>query len=151
VKQVLDKISRIETSFKEAYEFANSKTGAGVQDEQGEETFKDLVLKKCPYYFSLLDIMADKASTQPRITNYRPVDPYTDEEPSKAEEAQYDDACGGVGVLSPMGADDDDDDDEDDEDDDAVPGRVSTPPASSSYRASSALLDSSSVYRSTGL
>jgi hypothetical protein len=29
VKQGLDKISRIETSFKEAYEFANSITGAG--------------------------------------------------------------------------------------------------------------------------
>jgi hypothetical protein len=76
-----------------------------VQDEQGEETFNDLVLKKCPYYFSLLDIVADRASTQPRITNYRPADLDTDEESSK-----NDDDTGGVDVLSAMGADDDDDD-----------------------------------------
>ena len=87
-KQVLDKISRIETSFREAYEFANSVTGAGIQDEQGEESFKDLVRKKCPYYYELVDIMADRASTEPRITNYRPSDLDSDE--VEEEEGDYD-------------------------------------------------------------
>jgi hypothetical protein len=89
-KQVLDKISRIETSFKEAYEFSNSVTGAGVQDEQDEETINRFGLKKCPYYYELLDIMADRASTQPRIINYRPADLDSDEEDTKVEEEEYD-------------------------------------------------------------
>lgn len=45
-KQVLDKIQRVESSFREAFEFANSVTGAGIQDSQGQESFQDLVRKK---------------------------------------------------------------------------------------------------------
>jgi hypothetical protein len=71
-KQVMDRISRLEESFRAAHEFATSQTGAGIQDREGEGTFKDLVKKKCSHYYDLLDIMVDRASTEPRLTNHDP-------------------------------------------------------------------------------
>jgi hypothetical protein len=58
-KQVQEKIRQLEESFRNAHDFATSETGAGIQNEQGEESFKDLVKKRCPYYYELCDIMAD--------------------------------------------------------------------------------------------
>jgi hypothetical protein len=71
-KQVMDKISRVEESFRTAHEFATSQTGAGIQENEGEQTFKDLVRRKCSYYYDLIEVMMDRASTAPRATNFDP-------------------------------------------------------------------------------
>jgi hypothetical protein len=68
-KNVHSKIQHIEKTFKEAYTFASSETGAGLK-ESDEGTFEDAVKKKCPYYFDILDIMADRASSKPKATSY---------------------------------------------------------------------------------
>jgi hypothetical protein len=62
-KQAMDKIARVEESFRSAHEFATSQTGADIQEREGEQTFKDLVQRKCSYYYDLLDVMVDRAST----------------------------------------------------------------------------------------
>ena len=81
-KQVLDKIKRLEESFRTAHDFATSETGAGIQESQGSEKFEDLVKAKCPYYYHLVDIMADRSGTEPKITNRNPSDlmQFSDEE-----------------------------------------------------------------------
>jgi hypothetical protein len=68
-KNVLNKIQHIEKTFKDAHLFASSETGAGLKEDD-EGTFEDSVKKKCPYYFDLLDIMADRASSKPKATSY---------------------------------------------------------------------------------
>jgi hypothetical protein len=68
-KNVQSKIQHIEKTFKDAFTFATSETGAGLQ-ETDEGTFNDAVKKKCPYYFDLLDIMSDRASSKPKATSY---------------------------------------------------------------------------------
>jgi hypothetical protein len=73
-KQVQEKIWQLEESFREAHTFATSETGAGIQSEQGNDTFQDIVKRKCPYYYELCDIMADRSSTEPKATNYNPRD-----------------------------------------------------------------------------
>jgi hypothetical protein len=67
-KQVLDKITHIEDSFRSAHDFAHTETGAGLQKED-EGSFRDAVLKKCPWYYDLLEIFQDRASARPILTN----------------------------------------------------------------------------------
>jgi hypothetical protein len=86
-KQVLDRIKRLEDSFRSAHEFANSVTGAGIQERQGEQTFKDVVRKKCSYYYEMVDVMADRSGTAPRLTNID-LDFFTDDEDQEAEEEE---------------------------------------------------------------
>jgi hypothetical protein len=71
-KQVMDKIARIKESFRSAQEFATSQTGAGIQERDGKATFQDLVKRKCSIYYQLVDVMLDRASTEPRATNFDP-------------------------------------------------------------------------------
>jgi hypothetical protein len=68
-KNVMNKINHIEKTFKDAHIFASSETGAGLKGDD-EGTFEDALKKKCPYYFDLLDIMADRASSKPKATSY---------------------------------------------------------------------------------
>ena len=68
-KNVLSKIQHIERTFKEAHTFATSETGAGIE-ENDKTTFKDAVKKKCPYYYELLEVMCDRASSKPKATTY---------------------------------------------------------------------------------
>jgi hypothetical protein len=68
-KNVQSKIQHIEKTFKDAYTFASSETGAGLEEDD-KGSFEDAVRKKCPYYFDLLDIMADRASSKPKATSY---------------------------------------------------------------------------------
>jgi hypothetical protein len=60
--QALDKIKRMEEDFWTAHAFVTSKTGAGIEQAQGEETFQDLVRRKCFHYYEFVDIMADRNS-----------------------------------------------------------------------------------------
>lgn len=67
-KQVMNKIAHIEKSFRTAHDFANTETGQGLQEnEKGE--FDDAVLKKCQYYFDLLEVFGDRASAKPKVTS----------------------------------------------------------------------------------
>jgi hypothetical protein len=68
-KNVMNKIQHIEKQFKEAHSFATSETGSGIK-ENDEGTFKDAVRKKCPYYFDIIDVMSDRASSKPKATSY---------------------------------------------------------------------------------
>jgi hypothetical protein len=67
---VINKISHIEKKWREAHNFATSETGAGILESDGPTSFEELVKGKCPYYYDLLDVMQDRASTAPKITNY---------------------------------------------------------------------------------
>lgn len=73
-KSVLNKIQHIERTFKEAHNFAESETGAGIRENDGVTTFEDLVKKKCPFYYDIYDIMIDRASTRPKATSYEDLD-----------------------------------------------------------------------------
>ena len=86
-KSVLNKIQHIERTFKEAHNFAESETGAGIRENDGETTFQDLVKKKCPFYYDIYDIMIDRASTRPKATSYELDGP----EPEGANDVDDDD------------------------------------------------------------
>ena len=57
----------MESAFRSAHDFANTETGAGL-DEHDKGSFDDAVTKKCPWYFDLLDCFEDRANARPRIT-----------------------------------------------------------------------------------
>jgi hypothetical protein len=65
-KQVINKIQHLERQFRDAYDFCNTETGQGLQ-ENDPQGFDDAVRKICPYYFDLEDIFGDRASTQPKV------------------------------------------------------------------------------------
>ncbi|KAL7562789.1 hypothetical protein ACA910_020901 [Epithemia clementina (nom. ined.)] len=67
-RQVQAKIEHIEACFRVAYDFANRETGQGLKEDD-PPGFKEAVTRKCPHYFELLDIFADRASACPRITS----------------------------------------------------------------------------------
>lgn len=69
-KNVLSKIQHLEKRWREAYDFATSETGAGIAESDGQARFEDIVKRKCPYYYDLLDVMADRASSAPKVTSY---------------------------------------------------------------------------------
>jgi hypothetical protein len=73
-KQVMSKIDYLEKSFKVAHTFVTSETGAGIQEKDGTDTFRSLVKKRCPYYYELCEIMADRSGTQPKVTNRNAAD-----------------------------------------------------------------------------
>ena len=66
-KDVLNKIQYVENAFRSAHDFANTETGAGLE-EHDKGSFDDAVTKKCPWYFDLLDCFEDRANARPRIT-----------------------------------------------------------------------------------
>ena len=57
---VAEQIRTIEKKWREAHNFAESETGAGLQ-EHDPSSFEEAVLKKCKYYYILKDIMIDRA------------------------------------------------------------------------------------------
>jgi hypothetical protein len=80
-KQVMEKIRQLEDSFREAHTFATSETGAGIQEKQGNETFEDIVRRKCAFYYELCPIMQDRSSSKPKLTNDPPeLDVFDDED-----------------------------------------------------------------------
>lgn len=66
---VLTKISNMEKAFKKAFDFADSETGAGVKEKDGQKLFDDVLLSKCLYHFDLLPIMKDRSAARPKCTN----------------------------------------------------------------------------------
>lgn len=68
--QVQAKISYIEDTFDNAYNFVISKTGVDIMEKFGKDTFQDMVRKKCHYYYELYPIMANRIeTTEPKTTN----------------------------------------------------------------------------------
>ena len=65
-KAIKNKIMNLEDSFKSAHDWAGQ-TGAGVREEDPRH-FKDYILKKCPYYYDLLDVMEDRSNSRPQLT-----------------------------------------------------------------------------------
>jgi hypothetical protein len=88
-KNVLSKIQHIERTFRDAHVFATSETGAGVK-ENSEGTFEEIVKKKCPYYYDLLDIMSDRASAKPKATSYDLLEDDVEEEGGKFSDISKD-------------------------------------------------------------
>ena len=64
---VVKKIQELETKFVQAHDWANN-TGQGVREQDGQETFENLVLQRCRWYFDLLPIMGDRSKAAPPIT-----------------------------------------------------------------------------------
>lgn len=95
-KQVLNKIQHLERQFRDAYDFCNTETGQGLE-ENDPEGFDGAVSRICQYYFDLLEIFGDRACAQPKITSNDNLDS------SDSDIKDYDN-------------DDDDDEEEQDED-----------------------------------
>lgn len=73
-RNVKSKIEQIERSFKKAHTFATSETGAGLLEQHGNTTFQKMVRDNCAFYYELVDIMADRAGVQPKVTSYDDLD-----------------------------------------------------------------------------
>jgi len=58
------KINKMEGEFWKTYDWVKQ-TGQGILDEGGDIT--DIVLKKCPYYYVLEAVMADRPGTDPLV------------------------------------------------------------------------------------
>jgi hypothetical protein len=61
----------LEETFRSAHTFVISGTGVGVVERDVRARFDEIVMKKCPYYYDLLPIMADRSRTQPTLTNLK--------------------------------------------------------------------------------
>ena len=64
---VVKKIQELETKFVQAHDWANN-TGQGVKEQDGEQTFENLVKQRCKWYFELLPIMGDRSKATPAVT-----------------------------------------------------------------------------------
>ena len=67
-KAIWNKISNLEETFREAHDWAGQ-TGARVKEDD-PQSFRGYILKKCPYYFDLLDgVMQDRSTSRPNFTS----------------------------------------------------------------------------------
>lgn len=66
-KAIKNKIQNLEDAFKHAHDWAGQ-TGAGVKEDDPRQ-FKEYILKKCPHYFDLLDVMQDRSTCRPQLTS----------------------------------------------------------------------------------
>ena len=68
-EQVKNKIEWIERCMRQSFDWENSVTGAGIRDRDGATTFKQTIIDKCPFYFYLKDLFADRAGFKPLATS----------------------------------------------------------------------------------
>ena len=64
---VVSKIREIETKFIKAHDWVNN-TGQGVKENEGVHSFEGAVRKRCPWYFELEPIMAERSKARPKAT-----------------------------------------------------------------------------------
>jgi hypothetical protein len=89
---IMMKIQGMEGAFCDAHDWVNN-TGVGVLERDGQVTFEEAVKKRFAYYYDLVDVMSERASSRPRAS--------TDTMPM----------CGPSSSTSLSEDDDDDDDD----------------------------------------
>jgi hypothetical protein len=70
-KQVMTQIAYLEQSMRTAIDFSETDTGVGLQDTD-VGTYKDLLIKRCKYYDTLIDIVKDRAGFDPHCTTDDP-------------------------------------------------------------------------------
>jgi hypothetical protein len=93
-KQVMNKISHIEKSFRCAHDFANTETGQGLK-ENDPSAFDEAVKGKCIFYFDLLEIFGDRASATPKALSSGNLDSSEDEVSIERPES-YDGSFSGI-------------------------------------------------------
>jgi len=170
-KQVASKIGDLESTWKKAYDFENSETGAGILEREGFQSFEGKLLKICPYYRTLEAVFGDRASAAPKLTsddiasgkkdhdNFLVLSDDDDEETTKQEQDDDDEDL----LVAEEDDDDDDffntnhldedDENEDDEDNngnknnsqDSIPGSVNVPAAGAGRRSSSSASNSTTT------
>ena len=86
-KQVSNKITYMERAFREAHDFANTETGVGLQ-ETDRGNFQDIVRKRFPYYFDLLEIFGDRASSKLKVTSYDDLSEISEEEENEDDDGE---------------------------------------------------------------
>ncbi|GMG16899.1 unnamed protein product [Phytophthora fragariaefolia] len=64
-KDIITKIGQLEQSYRDAVDFL-SNTGAGITDET---SLQEAILRRCPHYDVLKEVMDDRPSTRPLLTN----------------------------------------------------------------------------------
>ncbi|KAG1710166.1 hypothetical protein DVH05_017172 [Phytophthora capsici] len=62
---VREKINTIEKQFREAIDF-QAQTGSGITSES---TLRGEILKRCPYFYKLVDVFESRPSVRPRVTS----------------------------------------------------------------------------------
>ena len=65
-KQVQNKVQHLEQQFRVAYNFANTKTGQGLESND-KNSFEDAVCGLCTQHFDLFEVFHDCASSRPPI------------------------------------------------------------------------------------
>jgi hypothetical protein len=68
-KQVMAKITYLENSFKNAFDWANTETGAGLLEQGAMGSFEAEVKRRCPFYDDLLPIMKDRSAAKAMATS----------------------------------------------------------------------------------
>ena len=66
-KQVQSKIEALERAMRLAIDFADSATGAGLQ-ETDPDSFERAIMLKCKFYYELLPVFIDRAGMKPSVT-----------------------------------------------------------------------------------
>ena len=68
-EQVKAKIEWVTNSMKEAFDWENSVTGAGVRESQGPIRFRATILSKCSFYFYLKEVFVARAGIKPKCNS----------------------------------------------------------------------------------
>ena len=68
-EQVKAKIEWVTNSMKEAFDWENSVTGAGVRESQGPIRFRATILAKCAFYFYLKEVFVARAGINPKCNS----------------------------------------------------------------------------------
>ncbi len=86
-ENVRSKTVHMEGDFRKTHEWSTGVTGAGILERDGKTTWDAALRNMFDYYFDLLPIMGDRASSQPKFTNSNPSD--LDLDPDDEEEASF--------------------------------------------------------------
>ena len=85
-KQVLNKISHIQKSFRETLDWAYNTTGQGLKEED-EDKWEATIRRRCPHFYDLLPIMGERASASPVIDSEKGIDTTDDSSDSLSDSA----------------------------------------------------------------
>jgi hypothetical protein len=92
--QVMMKIQAFEGAFREAHDWVNN-TGVGVLERDGQVTFEEAVKKRFVYYYDLVDVMSERASSRPKAST----DTMTMAPSSSSSSSEDDEDDDGDGIM----------------------------------------------------